>query len=1809
MLKSLSYRLFAAAFLAAAVSPCLHAQVPALQLANELTTLAGTGTASLYGDGGPAMAADLNQPQGLAADSARNLYIADTGNSVVRRIDSITGKIATVAGNGTPGYAGDGGSATAAQLNGPVGVALDANGDLYIADTGNSRVRVVYEGGTLAAQLIALENPSVTAPVVGDIYTVAGSATPGYSGDLGLASLATLGAPQHIAVDTAGDLYFGDTANNRVRVVYLGGATTSALIKAANPSVTTPVAGDVYTAVGSGVASSTGDGAVAGLATVNAPSGIAVDPLGNLFIAESVGNRVRVVFASGTLLAAAIKVDAAGAPTAVATDIYTLIGTGSASYAGDGGLGSAAAISQPAGLFVDSAEDIYLADGGNHVVRLLTAATGVVSTIAGNNGLGGGYSGDEGLATAAQLGTPTDVAVDAAGRVLIADGIGNSRIRVASTNAVLPTTAVGSTSAAQTLLLRVNASIQLAAIAPVPSMGGGTEYTAALSPNCPVGTQLSAGTLCMLTVSFTPAYPGQRSVPLAVTDSNGNVYSFLLSGTGFGARTVVLPGQMTTIAGTGVPGFAGDNGPATAAKLNIPGNVAVDSAGNIFFSDKSNDCIRVIYAGGPVVARLIKLETGYTATAGSIYTIAGIGGSAGSTLAPNNVLATSSKLWLPTNMAIDAADNVYFTEGSKAIRMVNAQTGLLSTIVGNGSAGFAGDNGLGTNAELFLANGIGLDNLGNLYLVDGDNYRIRKVVLSTGVITTIAGTGTTGYSGDGGPAIAAKILLPQAVAADLYGNVYIADAGGNERIRVIYGGGLPGVNPLAQLIAVTNPAVTAPVQGYMYTVAGNGTASYSGDGGLANAAKIDFPYSLAVDAAGNIYFPDEGTNHVRRVDAADGIIRTVGGYAATVSPFGSAAGDGGVATSAYLNKPYGVAVDPLGNLYIADGSNYRIRLITNTAYPLTFASTAVGSTSPSQTVTAVSIGNAAYDFSGFGITGQFAQVNSGTASIPECTLAAPLLAGDSCTAALTFSPHSDGAVTGTAVFAGSAPTQTVQLTGTGTGGTASTMQLTLAGSAVYGSTVPVTATVTAGGAPVTSGNVVFSNGSVTIATVSLGSAGTASATLPYYPVGNETITATYSAAGTLNLQSSASSTIQITVATLTVTANNGSLVYGDPVPALTYTLAGFVNGDSQSSAVTGAPLLSTTATSASANGQYPITVAIGTLSAANYSFTLVNGTMTVSGATAQTIAFAPIGTQIYGAAPLPLAPTSTSGLPVTLSLISGPATLSGNTVTITGAGTVVLEADQAGNSVYRKAQPVQQSFLVTPAALSIAVANASRAYGSSNPAFTGTVTGLVNGDTLGSAVIVTYSTTAVASSPVGQYPVTATVAGLAGGNYSPSVAQATLTVNRAPLTVTVANASRAYGSANPSFTASVTGLVNGDAVGIDLFDSFSTAATVTSDVGSYPITVAIGGSSAAEYSIQIVPGTLSVTAVPLSLTADSFTRLYGVANPVFTGTVTGAVNGDSLTESFMTTATLSSNSGRYAIVPTVTGPKLGDYAVTAANGTLQIELANSQLSLTLPSAAVNAGSAVILSATASTTTSGTPTGSVTFSDGSAALATVALVNGTATYTTSGLLVGSHSISASYAGDYNFYGSSVPPATVAVIAAGYTLTPSANSIAIASGGNGSVTVQVAGVGGYTGSIQFACSGLAMGISCSFSPATVVLTATGPAQQTVLNIGTVSSRASLHAVAAPGHSGSLPYMAVAPGLLAFAFMRRRHRTHASRLLSILALLPLLCVASALSGCGASAPPQPTQVAPGTYSISIQAEAANGSSNSFELSVTIK
>ena len=337
-------------------------------------------------------------------------------------------------------------------------------------------------------------------------------------------------------------------------------------------------------------------------------------------------------------------------------------------------------------------------------------------------------------------------------------------------------------------------------------------------------------------------------------------------------------GIITTVAGNGIAGYNGDNGAATAANIDTPHSVAVDGSGNLYVFDCNN---------------LIRKVT----SSGTISTIAGTGllgcynGNGGA--------ATAADLSGPFGIAVDGSGNIYIVEGGNFCFCINKVTpsGTISTIAGGDTIGYSGDDGAATAAGLWYPFGVAVDGIGNVYIADGGNNRIRKVN-PLGIISTIAGSGTRGYSGDGGPATAAALYTPQGVAVDGSGNVYIADAF-NNRIRKV------------------TPS------GRISTIAGNGILGYSGDGGAAISAEFETPSSVAVDGRGNVYIADVGNNRIRIVTPS-GIISTIAGTGTL-----GYSGDGRAAISAKLYFPYSVAVDGSGNVYIADWGNNRIRKVSH----------------------------------------------------------------------------------------------------------------------------------------------------------------------------------------------------------------------------------------------------------------------------------------------------------------------------------------------------------------------------------------------------------------------------------------------------------------------------------------------------------------------------------------------------------------------------------------------------------------------------------------------------------------------------------------------------------------------------------------------------------------------------------------------------------------------------------------------------------------------------------------------------------------
>jgi uncharacterized protein (TIGR03437 family) len=656
-----------------------------LSTSGVLTLVAGNSRAGFSGDGGPAVAAQLNSPQGLVFDSSGNLYIADSGNNRVRIVNP-QGIISTFAGNGqfsvtsSPGTFNDGGPAVQALLHNPMGLAIDGSGNIYIADTGDNLIREVTTDG--------------------NITSIAGDGYPSYYGDPTTtvapippspANVAEVNHPEDVALDSSGNIYIADTANGRVREI---------------------VSGNISTIAGSTTIGYAGDGAAATSADLFAPYALALDSKANVYIVEEGDSRIRELTLSNGF-------------------INTIVGNGINGFFGDGSAATNAELNSPTGLAVDSAGNLYIADSQNLVIRKVTGTT--ISSIAGNHIYA--YSGDSGPALAAQLNAPLGVAVDASGNVYIAD----------STNNVVRMVTKGGT------IYNV--------------LGNGVAGTAGL--NGPAGV---------------------------VVDASGNVY--IADSQNARVQKVTPTGAVSTVAGNGTTGYGGDNGPAASAELNVPLGLALDSAGNLYISDFSNNRVRKV------------------SSSGTITTVAGNGTSGYS---GDGLAATNAQLANPEGLAVDFAGNLYIADsGNNAIRKVSPN-GLISTIAGNGLPGYSGDGGLATQALVGNPFGVAVDAIGNVYITDF-NLHVRKIY-TDGSIQTIAGTAARGYSGDGGAALSATLNRPAGLAVDPTGTVYLADSA-NNAVRSLTSSG-PGVT-LAAVVNGASGATGAVAPGEVVVLWGSG---------------------------------------------------------------------------------------------------------------------------------------------------------------------------------------------------------------------------------------------------------------------------------------------------------------------------------------------------------------------------------------------------------------------------------------------------------------------------------------------------------------------------------------------------------------------------------------------------------------------------------------------------------------------------------------------------------------------------------------------------------------------------------------------------------------------------------------------------------------------------------------------------------------------------------------------------------------------------------------------------------------------------
>jgi len=337
---------------------------------------------------------------------------------------------------------------------------------------------------------------------------------------------------------------------------------------------------------------------------------------------------------------------------------------------------------------------------------------------------------------------------------------------------------------------------------------------------------------------------------------------------------------INTIAGGG--SSMGDGGPATAAQLYSPYLMAVDASDNLYIADYSHYEIRKVDKNTGIISSV---------AGNGVGNYSGDGGQ-----------ATAAELHAPNSVIFDAAGNFYISTGNR-IRKVTASSGIITTFAGNDGAGYIGDGGQATAAEFNGPEGLAIDGSGNLLIADNGNYVVRKIDVGTGIISTIIGNGNPSFNGDGGQATAAEIGTPYDVAVDASGNIYFSDYS-NMRIRKV---------------TISTGVIT--------TVVGNGGISYVGDGSQATATGMYNPEGVTIDkTSGDIIFAEEKDNSIRRVSASNGIINTITGLGFSNPGF---SGDGGPATAAELTEPYGVTLSHSGNLYISDWYNNRIRMVSN----------------------------------------------------------------------------------------------------------------------------------------------------------------------------------------------------------------------------------------------------------------------------------------------------------------------------------------------------------------------------------------------------------------------------------------------------------------------------------------------------------------------------------------------------------------------------------------------------------------------------------------------------------------------------------------------------------------------------------------------------------------------------------------------------------------------------------------------------------------------------------------------------------------
>jgi len=1057
----------------------------------DMYIVAGGGTATT--DGSLATATSLNEPIDMNFDASGNLYVVLYGSSKVIQVSKTTGKVLTVAGTGTAGFAGDGGAATGAQFSSPRGIWLDAGGGIYIADASNNRIRKFTVGGTIS--------------------TIAGTGTAAYNSDGVNATSANISAPYEIALDTAGNFYIADSGNYRIREVSI----LADKLAFGNVALGTSSTGQIVTLSNISASSLTLSGINISAQFAQIASG-GTDCTGTSVLAPGASCNLDITCSptSAVALTGTAAVSSNGGSSSTALSCTGVVGTTTTTLASTP---STATIPQGSSITYNVAVTssagtpygtVNLYDNGSSTplaTITLSSGAGSYSTAllpAGNNCIVATYQATSGFSTSSS--TPS----------LCVNVISNATATTTTLTANSTSTALGGT---VTFTAVVNSSYSSGATGYVTFFNNGV----ALAPNA----ILSASSPYTATLSLTSLPLGVNTITAFYNGDANNLTSSssAMQVTVYVQQAMLVPGIITTSIGNGTSGFAGNGGPATSATIEAPYVARSDSAGNLYVSDAYSEVRKVTASTG-----IISLVTGGSGSTCSATATCGDGGP-----------ATSATINNARGMWIDASGDIYLSDtGSNRVRVIyqggaaaasiialeNSGTvpviGDIYTVAGGGTAA----TGLASKQPLNSPRGVIVDSFGNLYIADIGTNHVRVVYVAgnsvaalitqenptvltplPGYMYSIAGTGTLAESGNGGLASAASINEPSDIALDSSGNLYFVDYGG-DTVRMV-------------------SASTGIISTLAGTTAG---AGFSGDGGLATAAQLSSPRGIWVDDGSNIYIADTNNYRVRKITAATGVISTIAGQGTTSTSLG----DGGAATSAYLNLPFSVALDPSGNLVLADNSEYRVRSVNAANSVLSLPNTFIGSSSTPGTIVLSNIGGDAITPSAFSITTGFTQA---TGAPGDCAANTAVASGRSCNIRISFTPVASGPANGTFTVTTNATNTssgvfTAQLSGLGAYPNTVSSATTLAAiaSADLGQTVTMTATVvsTGGGTTIPTGTVYFYRaGTIQIGTGTLNGVGQATLSISTLPLGTSNITALY--LGDTKYQPSLSASQSVTI--------------------------------------------------------------------------------------------------------------------------------------------------------------------------------------------------------------------------------------------------------------------------------------------------------------------------------------------------------------------------------------------------------------------------------------------------------------------------------------------------------------------------------------------------------------------------------------------------------------------------------------------------------------------------------------------------------